>query len=88
MNLISNMEGVMSITNLYCTLTFYSNSEKFEMNDFQSKLKISQKRSWTIGDFQRPDLEESKRTDSSVVVISDVSEDNDGTNMIVNFSSI
>ena len=75
----------MSITNLYCTLTFYSDSERFEMNDFQSKLKISQKRSWTIGDLQRPDLEESKRPDSSVVVMSDVSEDNDGTNMIVDF---
>lgn len=85
MNLISKMEGIMSATNLYCTLTFYSDSEKFEMNDFQNKLKVSQKRSWTMGDLQRPDYEESKRMDSSADLMSDVSEDNNGTNMISNF---
>ena len=75
----------MSITNLYCTLTFYSDSKKFDMSDFKNKLKVASKRSWTIGDLQHPDYEESKRIDSSIVIMSDVSKDNNGINVISDF---
>lgn len=80
-----NVEAIILGTNLYCTLTFYSEREKFEMSDFQDKLKIVRKRSWTIGDLQHPDYEESKRIDSSAVIMSDVSGNNNGTSILLDF---
>lgn len=75
----------MEITNLYCTLTFHSDTEKFNLMDFENKIQIDKNRSWAIGDFQHPDYEESIRIDSSVVIKSNISHNYDGTEIISEF---
>lgn len=76
----------MEVTNLYCILIFWSDKEKFDLSEFESNFEIMQKKgSWTIGDLQHPDYELSKRTDSKVLLKSEVSDDFDGTDVINNF---
>lgn len=75
----------MSNTNLYCTLTFRSDTEKFNLNDFESKIQLYKKKSWIIGDLQHPDYEESTRVDSSAVIKSNTSYNYDGTEVISDF---
>ena len=72
-------------TNLYCTLTFRSDTEKFNLNDFESKIQLYKKLSWTIGDLQHPDYEESARIDSSAVIKLNTSHNYDGTELISDF---
>lgn len=69
-------------TNLYCTLTFHSDTEKFNLKEFENKIQLYKKLSWTIGDLQHPDYEESARIDSSAVIKSNTSHNYDGTEVI------
>lgn len=72
-------------TNLYCTLTFHSDTEKFNLKEFENKIQLYKKLSWTIGDLQHPDYEESARIDSSAVIKSNTSHNYDGTEVISDF---
>ncbi|MEK3993124.1 DUF4279 domain-containing protein [Robertmurraya sp. FSL R5-0851] len=75
----------MGTTNLYCTLTFRSDTEKFNLSEFENKVRLYKKRSWKIGDLQHPEYEESARVDSSAVIKSDTSHNSDGTEVISEF---
>ena len=72
-------------TNVYCNLTFTSDTDKFNIADFESHIQISKKRSWIKGDLQHPDFEESARLDSRVVLESNISKDYDGSEVITEF---
>lgn len=73
------------MTNIYCTLTFHSNKEKFDLSNFESKIQLYNKTSWSIGDLQHPNYEDSARLDSTAVIKSETSKDYDGKEVISSF---
>jgi Domain of unknown function (DUF4279) len=79
------MSDDMAETNIYCMLTFRSESEPFYVPDFEERVHLYNKLTWSIGDLQHPNYYLSARTDSSAVIKSAVSDDYDGTSVIKDF---
>ncbi|TYS67479.1 DUF4279 domain-containing protein [Sutcliffiella horikoshii] len=73
------------MNNIYCTLTFHSNKEKFDLSIFESKIQLYRKTSWSIGDLQHPNYQDSARLDSTAVIKSETSKDHDGKEIISSF---